>query len=83
MKGLWALDAEIQAVSAFRACDTEAALVGKRPDEGLLTRAAAQATNGVETTGDIFASSEYRAHLVRVYTKRALAKALERAQTRS
>jgi carbon-monoxide dehydrogenase medium subunit len=68
------------AAKAFRAKDTEAALTGKSPDEAVLTQAAAQATNGVETNGDIFASAEYRAHLVRVYTKRALAKAVERTK---
>lgn len=65
---------------AFRAKDTETALTGKSPDEAALMQAGAQATNGIETNGDIFASAEYRAHLVRVYTKRALAKAVERAR---
>lgn len=70
------------AAKAFRAGDTETALTGKAPDEGALTQAAAQATNRIETNGDIFASAEYRAHLVRVYTKRALAKAVEQAKKR-
>jgi carbon-monoxide dehydrogenase medium subunit len=65
---------------AFRAKDTEAALTGKAPDEKTLTQAAAQSTNGVDANGDIFASAEYRTHLVEVYTKRALAKAVERAK---
>ena len=65
---------------AFRARETEAALTGKTPDATTLTHAASQATNGIETIGDMFASDEYRAHLVRVYTKRALAKAAERAK---
>jgi len=68
------------AAKAFRAHATEAALTGKMPDDGTLAQAAAQATNGIETSGDIFASAEYRAHLTRVYTKRALAKAVERAK---
>jgi len=68
------------AVKAFRAKATEAALIGKAPDEATLAKAAAAATNGVEMSGDIFASSEYRAHLVRVYTKRALAEAVKRAK---
>jgi carbon-monoxide dehydrogenase medium subunit len=57
-------------------------LTGKVPHDGTLAQAAAQATNGMETSSDIFASAEYRAHLTRVYTKRALAKAVERAKTR-
>jgi carbon-monoxide dehydrogenase medium subunit len=69
------------AAKAYRAYDTEAALAGKSPDETVLTQAAAQATNRIETNGDIFASAEYRGHLARVYTKRALAKAVERART--
>jgi carbon-monoxide dehydrogenase medium subunit len=44
-----------------------------------IAQAALQVTNGTETSGDIFASAEYRAHLARVYAKRALAKAVERA----
>jgi aerobic carbon-monoxide dehydrogenase medium subunit len=70
------------ASKAFRAHNTEAALTGKVPHDGTLAQAAAQATNGMETSSDIFASAEYRAHLTRVYTKRALAKAVERAKTR-
>ena len=33
-----------------------------------------------DASGDIFASSDYRAHLTRVYTRRALAAAVERAR---
>jgi aerobic carbon-monoxide dehydrogenase medium subunit len=69
------------AAKAYRAYDTETALTGKSPNESILTQAASQATNGIETNGDIFASAEYRAHLARVYTKRALARAVERAST--
>jgi carbon-monoxide dehydrogenase medium subunit len=70
------------AAIAFRAHDTEAALAGKVLDDTILAQAAVQTTNGIETSGDIFASAEYRAHLARVYTKRALAKAVERAKER-
>jgi aerobic carbon-monoxide dehydrogenase medium subunit len=69
------------AAKAYRAYDTEDTLTGKSPNESVVTQAAAQATNGIKTNGDIFASAEYRAHLARVYTKRALAKAIERAKT--
>lgn len=68
------------ASKAFRARDSEAVLTGKPADPNTLAQAAAQATKGIETNGDIFASAEYRAHLVQVYTKRALAKAVERAK---
>ena len=63
------------ASKAFRAYDTETALMGKTPDDNTIAQAALQATNGIETNGDIFASAEYRAHLAQVYAKRALAKA--------
>jgi len=68
------------AVKGFRAKETEAELTGKAPDDATLARAAERATNGVEASGDIFASSDYRAHLTRVYTRRALAAAVERAR---
>ena len=68
------------AAKAFRAKGTEAVLSGEVPDEKTLVQAAAQSTHGVDANGDIFASAEYRAHLVQVYTKRALAKAIERAR---
>jgi aerobic carbon-monoxide dehydrogenase medium subunit len=68
------------AVKAFRAKDTEAALTGKAADDASIAAAAEKATNNVETSGDIFASPEYRAHLTRIYTRRALAEAVKRAK---
>jgi carbon-monoxide dehydrogenase medium subunit len=68
------------AAKAFRAKGAEAALYGKVPDEKTLAQAAVQAATGIDANGDIFASAEYRTHLVQVYTKRALAKAIARAQ---
>jgi carbon-monoxide dehydrogenase medium subunit len=52
-----------------------AALAGKRLNEQTIQEAAAKAADGLEPLGDIFASAEYRAHLARVYTNRALARA--------
>jgi carbon-monoxide dehydrogenase medium subunit len=43
-----------------------------------IAAAAEQAASGLEFIGDISASEEYRAHLTRVLTKRALTKALDR-----
>jgi aerobic carbon-monoxide dehydrogenase medium subunit len=57
------------------AVGVEQALVGKRLDDQSIQEAAAKAAEGLEPLGDIFASAEYRAHLARVFTKRALAKA--------
>lgn len=57
---------------ATRAEATEQALQGQRLDEAAIDRAAASAGEGIEFLGDIFASPDYRRHLVGVFTKRAL-----------
>jgi len=64
---------------AYRATAVENALRGKRPSPKRLLEACAHAADGVETTGDVYASGEYRRHLATVYTRRALEKAIERA----
>ena len=66
------------AAKGYRAQSTEAALTGKGVDA--IAAAADQATAGVETNGDLFASAEYRAHLANVTARRAIQKAVERAQ---
>src|SRR5262249_51292701 len=68
------------AVKAFRARETESALAGKPPDEKVVAQAAALAMKGVEPSGDLYASADYRAHLVTVYVRRALAAAVARAR---
>jgi aerobic carbon-monoxide dehydrogenase medium subunit len=65
---------------AFRATATENALHGQAATAETIARAAEQATQGVEAMADIHASAEYRLHLARVYTKRAVQQAVERAQ---
>jgi carbon-monoxide dehydrogenase medium subunit len=57
------------------AVGVEQALIGKRLNDQTIQEAAAKAADGLEPLGDIFASAPYRAHLARVYTKRALARA--------
>jgi aerobic carbon-monoxide dehydrogenase medium subunit len=57
------------------AVGVEQALVGKRLNDQSIQESAAKAADGLELLGDIFASAEYRAHLARVYTKRALTRA--------
>jgi carbon-monoxide dehydrogenase medium subunit len=64
----------------FRAHATERALQGQSATAEAIAQAAAQATQGVEALEDIHASPDYRLHLARVYTKRALQQAVERAQ---
>jgi carbon-monoxide dehydrogenase medium subunit len=64
----------------FRASATESALQGQTATPEALTQAAARAVEGIDALGDIHASAEYRLHLARVYTKRALQTAIARAQ---
>src|SRR5579863_1856777 len=69
----------------YRARETERMLVGADPAADSLAAAAARVTrrpDGSEVTllGDQHASAPYRAHLAEVLTRRALAKALDRAR---
>jgi carbon-monoxide dehydrogenase medium subunit len=64
---------------AQRATLAENMLRGRQGTPDDVAAAAEQASSGLEFIGDYGASEEYRAHLTRVLTKRALTKALERA----
>jgi aerobic carbon-monoxide dehydrogenase medium subunit len=68
------------AAKAFRARRVEQALEGKALDEAAITAAAEHASDSLEALSDLHASGEYRLALTRVYTKRALLRALARAQ---
>jgi len=63
-----------------RASGVEAALRGQQPTPEALLRAAAEAASGVDALEDIHASSEYRLHLCRIMTRRALESAVARAR---
>jgi carbon-monoxide dehydrogenase medium subunit len=63
---------------AQRATLAENMLRDRQPSADDIAAAAEQASSGLELIGDISASEEYRAHLTRVLTRRALTKALER-----
>lgn len=63
---------------AYRASAVEKALAGKSLDEKTVAGAAAHAADGVDVQSDLYASSEFRAHLASVYTKRAILKAASR-----
>jgi carbon-monoxide dehydrogenase medium subunit len=67
---------------AFRAEAVERALIGKAPSEKLLADASRYAANSVEVLSDLHASREYRREMAAVFTRRALAAALARAQAR-
>jgi carbon-monoxide dehydrogenase medium subunit len=61
---------------AKRATSAEKALIGKNLDADSIAAAAALAADDLgELNGDVYASPEYRAHLVRVLTRRALTQA--------
>ena len=64
---------------AYRATGVESALRGKSTSPKHLEEASGHAADGVEPNSDLYASAEYRAHLARIYTRRALEKAVERA----
>jgi carbon-monoxide dehydrogenase medium subunit len=60
------------AAVAFRASQAEAALQGKELTADVVAQAAERSPAGQQFLGDIHASSEYRAALVSVMTRRAL-----------
>jgi carbon-monoxide dehydrogenase medium subunit len=59
----------------LRASATEAALRGGALDEGSIKAAAEQAAEGTDPAGDLNATPEYKQHLARVLTERALRQA--------
>ncbi len=61
---------------AYRAEGIEKILHGKRLDANLIEQAAAEITRGVDIIEDINGSKEYRSHLAKVYTIRAIQTAL-------
>jgi len=64
---------------AVRAKGVEAALTGKRLDAAAIEAAAAKAADGVDVQADLQGSVEYKAHLCRVFAKRAIEAAVKRA----
>jgi carbon-monoxide dehydrogenase medium subunit len=64
---------------AYRAPEVEQALIGKAGSADDVSAAAGHATVGVDVNSDIHADREYRAAMAKVYTRRAIETALERA----
>ncbi len=65
---------------AVRAKGVEAGLVGKKLDAAAIEAAAQKAAEGVDVQADLQGSVEYKAHLCRVFAKRALTEAVKRAR---
>jgi carbon-monoxide dehydrogenase medium subunit len=65
---------------AYRAAAVETSLTGATLNEQTIASAAGRATDGVDTSGDLFASADYRRHLAQVYTRRAIEAAVARAR---
>jgi carbon-monoxide dehydrogenase medium subunit len=57
---------------AYRAKNVEDALKGKRLEAEAIERASIKVVDGIDPLEDINGSKEYRAHLARVYTARAI-----------
>jgi carbon-monoxide dehydrogenase medium subunit len=66
--------------AAYRAAEAEKALTGTKGDAKEIANAAAKAAAGITALSDLAASSEYRKHLVAVYAKRAVERAIGRAK---
>ena len=65
---------------AYRPIAVEQALVGKPAEEEAVKAAVQTVADGIDVQGDIHASPEYRAHLARVLTRRAVLQAAQRAR---
>jgi carbon-monoxide dehydrogenase medium subunit len=65
---------------AYRPTAVEEALVGKPAEEEAVRSAVQTVADGIDVQGDIHASPEYRAHLARVLTRRAVLEAAGRAK---
>jgi carbon-monoxide dehydrogenase medium subunit len=65
---------------AFRSSTVEEALKGVKPTADVLKKACQRAADGFIALEDIHASAEYRTDLARIYARRALQAAIERAK---
>jgi carbon-monoxide dehydrogenase medium subunit len=65
---------------AFRALGVEKILRGKKASEKLFAEASRHSTEGVEPLSDLHASADYRREMATVHARRALDRALTRAQ---
>jgi carbon-monoxide dehydrogenase medium subunit len=66
--------------AAYRAVEAERTLTGTKGDAKAIAEAAAKAATGIAALSDLAGSSDYRKHLVTVYAKRAIERAIGRAK---
>ena len=66
--------------SAYRAIKSETILVGTKLDQDSIEEAGANILESTSVNEDVHASSEYRAHLTKVYAVKALASASSRVK---
>jgi carbon-monoxide dehydrogenase medium subunit len=66
---------------AYRPTAVEQALAGKPAEEEAVKAAVQTVADGIDVQGDIHASPDYRAHLARVLTRRAVLEAAGRARS--
>jgi aerobic carbon-monoxide dehydrogenase medium subunit len=64
---------------AFRASKAEAALKGQKPSADAIKAACERASDGIIALEDIHASADYRLDLARIYARRAVETAIDRA----
>jgi carbon-monoxide dehydrogenase medium subunit len=63
----------------IRASGVEKALTGQAASADAIAKAAESAAEGLDLLADIHGSADYRAHIARVYTRRAIAEAVTKA----
>jgi len=68
------------ASKVYRAASVEQALTGSGLDAQAVSDASSHAVDGVSINGDLYASEAYRRHLTKVYARRAIEAAAERAK---
>jgi carbon-monoxide dehydrogenase medium subunit len=68
------------ASKAYRAEAVQSALIATQMDEAAIANAAEHVCDGVDANSDLYASGEYRCHLAKVHTKRALKAAAGRVK---
>jgi len=71
------------ASTPLRTKEAEKVLIGKAINEGLLTKAGEVASTEANPPVDVHGSAEYRREMIKVFVRRAAAKALERAKAAS